>query len=637
MKIKNKILGALLALSTVSIASVACTQPTQSSSNTSEAKAEVKLTDSETTTSTTDGDGTGTGGSTEAGATNSGTGSTEATSGAKSGTSTQANGEAAAQPTESEGSKPATEETQGKESEEAKEGAEKENQQDPNALSQQEQTQIEKLKLYVELLTSKPADKLIEILNQNVQSIDKQQSVSEADAKKINDAYSYFESKKEFVNVKTKEEYNAAKLDDLDNQAKNLKDAVSQYYTKYFDAQIENNLRQYSFLDNKKTTNDLKTIVEQYKNKYTSYIDRNVLEEENVAKLKERKKVLDDYYNELVVLIGDDQAAKYKDYSVVAIFPYYKDDEANSEKTNVYQIVTNLPFYKEQFDKLESVLIQLADMKTQFGKLKEWLSDVNGEAKVKELREKYGKYYDGSVEGFDQAKLEEHLKAVADFYKWAQETYKEGQDSSDAQTVKEFIEKVKSKYDIEKAKYDKAIKALEDTEQDRRKKEVDNNKKTFNSELNDFLDLYLENETNKDPKVLEALENTRRALHAARALYENLDINNEDQLNQQDLLARAYINIWGPAFYTVLPEAEWGYDLIKTLKTAVDRVWYYSNRIKNDWSKYFKSYQDALASAKAEQEAVANNEEKPSKETETEAETSSSDKEASTTTETETN
>lgn len=618
MKIKNKILGALLALSTVSIASVAYTQPTQNSSKTSEAKAEVKLTDSETTAPTTDGDGTG-------------TGSTGVASDEESGTSSQANGEGEAQPKEAEESKPATGETQGTESE-AKEGTEKENEQDPNALSQQEQAQIDKLKLYVELLTSKPADKLIEILNQNVQSIDKQQSVSEADTQKINDAYSYFESKKEFVNVKTKEEYNVAKLEDFNTQDKNLKDAVSTYYTKYFDAQIKNNLRQYSFLNNKKTTNDLKSIVEEYKNKYNSYISQNVLEEENVAKLKESKKVLDNYYNELVVLIGEDQAAKYKDYSVVAIFPYYKDDSINSEKTNVYQIVTNLPFYKEQFDKLESVLTQLADMKTQFDKLKEWLTDVNGEAKVKELREKYDKYYDGTVEGFDQAKLEEHLKAVADFYKWAQETYKEGQDSSDAKTVKEFIEKVKSKYDIEKAKYDKAIKSLEEAEQDKRKKEVDNNKKTFNSEVNDFLDLYLENETNNDPKVLKALENTRKALYAARALYEGLDINNEEQQKQQDLLARAYINIWGPAFYTVLPESEWGYDLIKTLKTAVDRVWYYSNRIKNDWSKYFKSYQDALASAKAEQEAVANNEEKPS----TETETSSSEKEASTA-ETETN
>ncbi|VEU76018.1 Uncharacterised protein [Mycoplasmopsis columboralis] len=418
-----------------------------------------------------------------------------------------------------------------------------------------------------------------------------------ADMQVVSEFHGYISSKASYVNAKTVEEYNAADLSELKTKV----DAYNAILTKVYDLNFDYNINRLSAsYENKKTTETLKPLVQERISKYKSYRYNDLFKNLGMEALAKDKLKLDVYYDQLVTSISENQGAKYDLYATVSEFGYYE-TQANAEKTNTFLIITNLDRFDALYKTFEATLLKLQTITDKVKKLMPYTGDVNGEENAAKLNEQYGKHF--TVDPYNAERLAKDLNDVKDLYKKSQELLTELKAADNLDKLMAFdtnFDNAETGYDKTKEKYDAAIKDLRDAEQNARKQIVINNKKAFEDEQDDFLDLVADNADINDPAVQAALKDASAVRYALLALYKNKDINVEEQQEAQDELARAYVNIVGPAIKTELnPADNLGYDTLITLKTAIDRIWFYSESMKTRWHELYKSYADAVKAYKS--------------------------------------
>lgn len=418
-----------------------------------------------------------------------------------------------------------------------------------------------------------------------------------ADMQVVSDFHAYISSKSSHVNAKTVEEYNAAELSELKAKVNAYNAVLKKVYDLNFDYNINRLSASY---ENKKTTNDLKPLVEERINKYKTYRYNDLFKNLGMDTLAKDKLKLDVYYDQLVTSVSENQGAKYDLYATVSEFGYYENTD-NAEKTNAFLIITNLDRFDALYKTFETTLQKLQAITDKVKKLMPYTGDVNGEENAAKLNEQYGKHF--TVDPYNAERLANDLNDVKDLYKKSQELLNELKAADNLDKLMAFesnFDSAETGYDKTKEKYDAAIKDLRDAEQNARKQIVINNKKAFEEEQDEFLDLVADNADITDPAVQAALKDASAVRYALLALYKNKDINVNEQQEAQDELARAYVNIVGPALKTELnPSDNLGYDMLITLKTAIDRIWFYSESMKTRWHELYKSYSDAVKAYKS--------------------------------------
>ncbi|UUM24459.1 hypothetical protein [Mycoplasma sp. 3686d] len=425
------------------------------------------------------------------------------------------------------------------------------------------------------------------------------------DMQEVAEFYKFINSKATAVDVKNNDEYTAAKLNELNDKVTKYTQVLKKVYNLYFDYNIE---RLSTAYENKKTSSDLMQKVKERIDKYTTYRHLDIFSNLGMTALANEKAKLDVYYDQLVTLnnasTSTSDSAVEELFSSVSDPEYYKNEGA--EKTTVFLMLSNLERFDALFKTFEGSNKTILDgLKGQANQLLPFVSDINGEQNAAFLNQEFGNHF--TVSPFDKTKLEKDLKDVKALYTKAQELYKQLKEADTIEKLTEFANKFNDKtngFAQVKKVYDQALEDLKNAEQNVRKQIIMNNKASFEQESEDFLDLYSENVSSNDSAVTKAFNQANNIRFALSALYVDKDVNKDDQNNRkaQLELAQAYINLVGPALSTPLkPQDNLGYDRIITLKTDIDKVWFYSESLRTRWEQVYKAYMDAVNAAKAKE------------------------------------
>ncbi|WP_025755456.1 hypothetical protein [Mycoplasmopsis cricetuli] len=478
-------------------------------------------------------------------------------------------------------------------------------QKDPNAE--------EKIKIFQNLIDNVQNDKNFKI---NTYSKDQQQK----DFEKVKEFYKYLGEKKEifalkkdengnFVNLEsekfgTKLQEEKTKLDEYVKAIENIYNLNIEYNIN----RLKNQIKENNLVSATTSTNGSETLLEKLVKfakekveKYKMYRFNNLFSNVNIPALIEQKEKLDVYFDQLnTVAYEESLDEEFQLFKTVSEYAYYSNKEngtktSNKDKLRKYFIITNLIRFDEIFNKYEDIFKKYFDkMEEAARSLTTWLGDKDGEKTSQKLKQEYGKYF--VVDNFDNEKLENSLKDIRDLYSNSQKLFNQLQKVKDNNTAKEFLENFENMdtgYKVSKKKYDEALLLLQNAEQNMRKQIIINNAQQFKKESEEFINLVEENIINDKIKP-EFLKQIREQQYHMLAL-NKLDVNNEDKdRKEQDVLASAWINIVDPQVLTPLQPL--GHDLIITLKTPIDRIWFYSVSIKEYWDTLFKEFKELILS-----------------------------------------
>ncbi|VEU74218.1 Uncharacterised protein [Mycoplasmopsis citelli] len=425
------------------------------------------------------------------------------------------------------------------------------------------------------------------------------------DMKAVSDFYTFINSQASSINVKTTAEYNATQLGKFSEKWNAYKEALKKVYDLVFNYNI--NILSSSY-ENKKTVSDLTSVVSTHINKYDKYRFNDLFVNLGMKDLANKKHQLDVYYDQLKTLTSStSEAGIYELLSSTADSEYYGDNDG-LQKTMAFLIISNLKRFDELYQTFSNTVMKLDTLNTLAEKLLPFVSDRNGETNAAKLNEEFGKNF--TVAPFDQTKLTKDLSDIKTLYAKSEELYNQLKAADSLEKLTAFetsFNDATNGFNATKKAYDEALKDLQDSQQNARKQVVINNKNTFEQQSEEFLDLEAENSGISDPKVVKAQKATNVLRYVLKALYDNKDINTDDDSNRkaQETLARAYVNVVGPALSTELqPKDKLGYDLLITLKTDIDRIWFYSETLRVRWTQAYTAYQNAL---KAYKDSVAAN------------------------------
>ncbi|UUD36582.1 hypothetical protein NPA08_01990 [Mycoplasmopsis citelli] len=425
------------------------------------------------------------------------------------------------------------------------------------------------------------------------------------DMKAVTDFYTFVNSESSSVNVNTTAQYNATKLGSFTEKWNSYKDALKKVYDLVFDYNI--NILSTSY-ENKKTMSDLIPVVTKDIEKYKKYRFNDLFINLGMKNLANQKHQLDVYYDQLTTLTSTtSEAGLYQLLSSTSDSEYYGQDDG-LQKTIAFLIISNLKRFDDLYTTFSSTVMKLDSLNGLAEKLLPFVSDHNGETNAAKLSEEFGKNF--TVAPFDQTKLTKDLSDIKTLYAKSEELYNQLKAADSLEKLTAFetsFNDATNGFDATKKAYDEALKDLQDSQQNARKQVVINNKNTFEQQSEEFLDLEAENSGISDPKVVKAQKATNVLRYVLKALYDNKDINTDDDSNRkaQETLARAYVNVVGPALSTELqPKDKLGYDLLITLKTDIDRIWFYSETLRVRWTQAYTAYQNAL---KAYKDSVAAN------------------------------